>query len=138
MASVARPSKLTPELQERILQAIRGGNFREVAAQWAGIAPETLSRWLARPESRFVTFRQAVLEAEQQAEIRAVALILKAAETDPRNAQWWLERKFPERWGRRERVDVELYIRTRAMALGLDQDEALREVRAGLRALPSA
>jgi hypothetical protein len=133
-----RPSKLTPEVRERILQAVRGGNFRDVAAQWAGIAPETLSRWLVRPESTYVAFRQALIEAEQQAEIRAVALILKAAETDPRNAQWWLERKFPERWGRRERVDVELYIRTRAMALGLDQEVALREVKAGLRALPTA
>lgn len=106
---VGRPTKLTNEVQEKILQAIRGGNYREVAARWAGIDPVTLTRWMRRGEQGrrgpYVQFCQAVLEAEQQAELRAVALIMKGAASDPNHAKWWLERKFHERWGRRERTE---------------------------------
>ena len=36
-----------------------------------------------------------------------MALIAKAAgEGNWQAAAWWLERRFPERWGRRERVDA--------------------------------
>ena len=45
---VARPTKLTPAVAERILSAIRAGNFMEVAARYAGISPSTLYRWLER------------------------------------------------------------------------------------------
>jgi hypothetical protein len=106
---------------------MRGGNFRETAARYAGVPPETLSRWLARDGQ----FRQAVLEAEQAAEILAVAYIRKAGETDPKHFEWWLERKFPERWGRRERIDMDVSVRQRAEQIahgeGLDVDELLAE-----------
>ncbi len=101
-----RPTKCTPEAQTKIVQAIAGGNYREVAAQWAGVAPETLGRWLSRKREPYLSFRRAVLEAEQAAEIRAVALIMKAAAEDPKHAEWWLERKFHERWGRRDRTEL--------------------------------
>lgn len=97
--------KLTPELQTKIVAAIRQGNYREVAAQWAGIAPETFCRWMKRPERIYADFRQAVLEAEKAAEIQAVARIMRAAAEDPKYAQWWLERKFPQRWARRSEPD---------------------------------
>lgn len=102
-----RPTKLTPETQERILKAIREGNYREVAAQWAGVAPETLYRWLSRDREPYRQFRHALLEAEQAAEIRMVARIMKMAEKDPNHAKWWLERKFPDRWGRRPTPSLE-------------------------------
>ena len=101
-----RPTKCTPEAQTKIVQAIAGGNYREVAAQWAGVAPDTLGRWLSRNREPYLTFRRAVLEAEQAAEIRAVALVMKAAAEDPKHAEWWLERKFHERWGRKDRHEV--------------------------------
>jgi len=31
---------------------------------------------------------------------------MKAAEEDPKHAEWWLERKHPERWGRKERHEL--------------------------------
>lgn len=128
---MARPTKLTPQVQERILEAVRAGNFREVAAHYAGVGAQTLSRWMGRQREPYASFRQALLDAEAHAEIRAVALILKAAAEDPKHAEWWLERKFPERWGRRERldvrVDVEHRIRLMARDLGLDEDEAVAE-----------
>ena len=103
---MARPTKLTPEVQSKVVQAISGGNYREVAAQWAGVGAETLTRWMSRPREPYLAFRQAVLEAERVAEIRAVALIMKGAAEDPKHAEWWLERKFHERWGRKDRHEV--------------------------------
>jgi hypothetical protein len=99
-----RPPTLTPEVQKRICAAIRAGNFRDVAAGAAGIPVRTLRDWLRKGRDGtpgpYADFLHAVLEAERAAEIAAVALVLKAAKKDPRHAQWWLERKFPQRWGR--------------------------------------
>jgi hypothetical protein len=110
-AKRGRPTLLTDEVEERILRAIRAGNFRGTAAQWAGIGDRTLRDWLKRgeedEESREGLFRQRLLEAEQSAEIRMVGLISKAAERDPRHAQWWLERKHPDRWGRKDRISLD-------------------------------
>lgn len=97
---VGRPTKFTPETRQKVLTAIKAGNFREVAAGYAGISPATLRSWLARdPE-----FLAAVTQAEQEAEIRMVAIVAAAAAKDAKHAEWWLERKVHHRWGRKDRV----------------------------------
>lgn len=105
-----RPTLLTQETTDRLLSALRAGNFRNVAAEWAGISDRVFREWMAKGEASrrgpFVDFRRRVLEAERAAEIRAVGLVMKAAEEDPKHAEWWLERKFPERWGRRDKMEV--------------------------------
>lgn len=97
-----RPSKLTPDIRTKICETIAGGNFREVAAEAAGVPLRTFYSWMrkgkAAPSGAYAEFVQAVLEAERGAEIRCVRLVLEAAAADPRHAQWWLERKYPERW----------------------------------------
>jgi hypothetical protein len=106
---MARPTKLTPEVQDKIIQALRGGNFRYIAARWAGIDISQFKRWMSRGkqgEAMYRRFRAAVLEAEKSAELRAVALVMKAAQEDAKHAEWWLERKFPQRWGRKERHEL--------------------------------
>lgn len=106
-----RPSKLTPELIEEAKKYLSGGNYREVVARRVGVAPDTFSHWMTRGEREplglYGEFRRAVLETEQDAEMLAVARILAAAANDPKHAQWWLERKFPVRWGRRDRLDLD-------------------------------
>ena len=117
-----RPTKLTPEVADKICQAIAGGNYREVAAAWAGIGERTLREWMQRgesPRSRYHDFRRRVLEAEQAAEIRAVGLIMAKAATDPVHAQWWLQRKHPERWGRQDRSDVKVTLTDQPVAAAL-------------------
>ncbi|HXF72327.1 MAG TPA: hypothetical protein VNO79_06935 [Actinomycetota bacterium] len=47
---MARPTKLSPEVQARICQAIRAGNYRETAARYAGIGISTFYAWLQRGE----------------------------------------------------------------------------------------
>lgn len=113
-ASAGRPRVLeTDEGREKVaklLQALRGGNFREVACEWAGIPERTFRAWMQEGEAgapqSSVDFCRQVMEAEKAAEIRNVAFVMKAAEEDPKHAEWWLERKHPERWGRKERHEL--------------------------------
>jgi hypothetical protein len=101
---------LTPELQEKLTASIRAGNFRYVACLWVGLGERTFDTWMKRGKERPRTvhgvFRRAVLEAEKAAEMRCVALIMKAASGDAKHAEWWLERKYPQRWGRTQRHEI--------------------------------
>jgi len=109
-----RPTKLTPELQRKITDAIRAGNYMETAAAYAGIHKDTLYAWLKRgardksPKSPYRQFSDAVEKALAEAEVRDVALIAKAAEKEWQAAAWRLERKFPDRWGRKDRVQADI------------------------------
>jgi transposase len=107
---VARPTKLTPAVQERVLQAIRAGNYAEVACRAAGIAPSTYYRWLERgerePDGSYARFAEAVRLAEAEAEVHAVALVRRAMSDDWRAALAYLERRHPGRW--RKHTSTEL------------------------------
>ena len=104
-----RPSKLTPALQAQIVEALRAGNFAEVAARHVGIASSTFYDWMKRGangERRFSEFADAISEAEAFAQARAVTIIANAMAVDWRAAAFFLERKFQEQWGRHDRTDV--------------------------------
>lgn len=84
----------------------------ETAAAYAGISKDTFFRWLrkgARAKSGiYKDFHDAVEKALADAEVRDVMLIANAAATDWKAAAWRLERKFPDRWGRKERLSADL------------------------------
>lgn len=102
---VGRPERVpTAEEQAAICQCLLEGNYREVAIQMAPVPLTTFCKWMRKgkkstdPKCPFRIFRQAVLDAERMAEMEMVELVRKAAKGDARHAQWYLERKFPERW----------------------------------------
>jgi transposase len=99
-----RPTKLTPETQARIIQALEAGNYFETACGYAGIGKTTAYRWLEQGEQQssgiYRDFRDAVEKASSNAEARNVALIQQAAKDTWQAAAWWLERRAPDRWGR--------------------------------------
>lgn len=104
-----RPTKLTPELQRTIVTAITGGNYIETAAAMAGVNKDTLYHWFrlgAKSPGIYRVFSDAVEKALAQAETRDVLLIGRAAETQWQAAAWRLERKFPQRWGRRDHLKL--------------------------------
>ena len=43
-----RPTKLTPDLQAKIVEALKAGNYAEVAARHVGIASSTFYDWMKR------------------------------------------------------------------------------------------
>ena len=95
MARTGPPSKLTPDLQERICQLIRAGNTTDIAASAVGIHVDTYYRWVANRRG----FRQAIEQARAEAEAILVGRVQKAAQAGSwRAACWLLERQWPERW----------------------------------------
>ena len=99
-----RKSKLTPEVQERICEAIRLQMPYKMAAQRGGIDHSTLNRWLDKgekdPGSIYGTFRAAVKEAESDGVTELLAIIRIAAKTHWQAAAWLLERRYHSEFGR--------------------------------------
>ena len=103
---MARQSKLTPETQEKIVNAIADGNYLETAAALGGVTYTTLWNWMKKGESAssgiYLEFFEAVKRAEAEAESLRVSRIDKAGmEGNWQADAWYLERRYPDRWGRR-------------------------------------
>lgn len=103
---MARPTKLTPDVQARICQAVQLGATYELAAQYGGVAYETLRSWLRageqRPNSPHAAFSAALKEAEGKGVLGWLAKIEKAAsDGEWTAAAWKLERRYPQTYGRR-------------------------------------
>lgn len=95
----------TDETREKILNALRAGNYRVAACKFAGISNDTFGRWMRAGnagEQPFAEFADQVKQAEAQAEASLVATIRKAAGDHWQAAAWLLERKYVTRWGRRD------------------------------------
>jgi transposase-like protein len=115
-------TKLNPERQARIVEALAQGNYIETAARYSGITPQGFYKWMNRglaererlqdgaepnpDETPYVEFVDAVEKARSQAEMRNVGLIQKAAVDGTwQAAAWYLERSYPKRWGRSDRLE---------------------------------
>ena len=100
---MARPTKLTPELQEKICGLIATGNWAVTACKASGVSTSTYYEWRARGEREeegpYADFLAAVEEADATAEIAAVAVLETGMASDPKLALTLLARRFPERWG---------------------------------------
>jgi transposase len=99
-----RKTKLTPQVQEKMVQALSVGATREHAYQYAGISHEAFYNWLEKGEAGkplYVEFYEAVKNAEAQAAVGWLALIDSAARAGQwQAAAWKLERRYPKVWGR--------------------------------------
>ena len=126
-----RQTKLTPEIQEKIVAAIRAGNYAAVAAGYAGISERTFYSWLQRGREQtkgiYLQFLQAIKSAENESEVRAVAHIQKHMAENWQAAMTYLERKHPDRWGRRDRLKVEIDPREALTELLSLSDDDLEE-----------
>lgn len=110
-----RPSKLTPELKDALAELLGLGNFREQAVQAVGVPKSTFYGWLERGEADteagkatiYSDLLDAVSRAEAAAEITAVQYLRRWMLTDLRAVTYYLERRHPSRWRRRESVELE-------------------------------
>lgn len=107
-----RPTKLTPDLTDKLVRAIKAGNRLDVAARYAGISETTYHRWMQEGETAKSgakrEFWETVMEARAIAEVSAVSVILSAARSGSwRAAAWWLERRYPQEYGRVYRGTIE-------------------------------
>lgn len=109
---MGRPSKLTPEVVKRLTEAIRDGNYYEAACGYAGITYTTFRNWMIKGENaksgKYREFFEAIMQAECEAEVRMVAQWQQHMPEDYRAIRDFLERRFPERWGRKDKVQQEI------------------------------
>ncbi len=102
-----RPSSMTAEARTRFLEALRAGNTIQDSAEFAGRDYSTIRRWFLRgckPNARtdYREFAEDVKQASTHARVVRVTRIAAAGARGVWQADaWWLERMFPETWGRR-------------------------------------
>lgn len=111
-----RPSQLTPQVQQIIVDHLRVGAYQQTAAAAVGVPSETISEWKrwgrrdiadGKPDTIYARLWQAVCQAEAEAEFRALLNIRKAGQEDWKAEAWFMERRYPERWGMRASFTVE-------------------------------
>lgn len=98
---------LTEERREKLLAALRAGNYRNAACAHAGLDYGTFANWMTiakRPDApaELSGLRESVLKAEGESVAHLVATIKKASLEQWQAAAWLLERKHAPQWGRRD------------------------------------
>lgn len=111
-----RPSKATSDRLDRLVALLRAGNYRKTAAAAVGISPRTLNGWIRDGRANyeaaqvdpskldeFGLFFELVSQAEADAEAGCVAGVIELAyrKGDGALLLRFLERRYPDRWGRR-------------------------------------
>lgn len=103
---MARKTKLTDTVMKKIIEAIEKGNTYENAALLSGIAERTFYYWMEKGEKeqdgKYYQFLQEVKKANATAEQRNVIIIQDAAMDQWQAAAWFLERRNPAKWGRKD------------------------------------
>jgi hypothetical protein len=125
MARRGRKDKITPEVTERLTSVLAQGNYVETACAYAGISKAAFYYWLAeaqKPNARkkYLEFLDAIEKARAVAEMRNLQVVQQAGQGKPGNSEtgekgiepdwrasaWFLERAYPKKWGRHERVEL--------------------------------
>lgn len=116
-----RPTILTKEMAEVIIDLLKRGNYLSTASSYVGISPATITSWakkgnalaqeqderdLDETEQMFVWFAVEVEKARAWAEIKSVEIIRQAGNETWQAAAWFLERTNPREWGRVSRTEI--------------------------------
>ena len=100
-SAVGRPTKRTPEVEARLMDALRKGNTRRASCASAGISDETLANWAKDS----LDFLDALTRAENLAEIGYLDVIQESSlNGDWKAAAWWLERRRKAEYSSRTEV----------------------------------
>lgn len=126
---------LDATIEKTIVDVIRLGGTRSHAAAAAGVSPTALFTWLRRGragEEPYAQFAQHMKKADGEARTVATKAIRTALEGGTwQAAAWWLERRYPKEWARRDptpaKVDPKDRPPTREEAIAELKDLLTRE-----------
>ena len=122
--SRGRPSKLTPEIVAKVQEILPVALYIETVAAYLGIDRQTFYNWRARGEREhkrlqrnkakprakeelYLQFHDAIEKGLADGEFLN-ALLIRQAANDGKSwyaAAWLLERRFPDRWGQKQRLE---------------------------------
>lgn len=106
---------MTKETQAKIVEAVRAGAYIETASAFAGIDKASLYAWMKRGNAQtkgiYREFLNAIEKAFADSELRDIMNIGNAAKENWQASAWRLERKFPDRWGRKDRISVDANVK---------------------------
>lgn len=120
-----QPTKLDAERTKKLTDALKVGMYMETAAAVSGITAATVYNWKAKgkraqeladlenremtpTERKYFEFFEAVEIAEAAAEAAAIATVKQNIQAgDTKSAQWFLQHRYPTRWGRADRMTIE-------------------------------
>ena len=131
--------KLNKKVCETICEGLRKGNYVSTCCRAVGINKSTYYNWKKKGEKGiepYATFLKKVDEAEAEGEMAMMEIIHdNAVSGNWLSSAWVLERKYPNRFGKRERMelqtdnDFKLEITTAKSPyeMGLDEKKLLEE-----------
>lgn len=140
---VGRKTKLTKDLMQEAERLLKLGVYTNVVCDYLGIHRSTWYRWIEDGEEAKIglkrEFCDMVVRAESHAEIRNLKIIQLEAENGNWNAaRWFLEHKFPKRWGNRQELNLTGEVTQKVRnevdlsKLSIEEIETLRELHAKL------
>src|SRR5437763_19752 len=101
---LTRPRVLTPDVQARIVGALAEGNYLSTACRAAGISTDTWYYWQRLCEAgvehaqAYADFYGACAHASALVEASALAIV-QSGRPGWKGSAWFLERRYPRRWG---------------------------------------
>ena len=94
--------RLNEDVKNKLVNAIKAGNYIEASCRHAGISKTTYYRWKEEAKDctrgKLFDFMKEIEQAEASVEIRVVAQWQTHMEKDWRAGVEYLSRKFPDRW----------------------------------------
>jgi hypothetical protein len=118
---MARPTKLTPEIQQKIGDGISRGLTYALAASAAGITYQTYNEWMKKGQTektgKYFLFAQYIQKCNAEGARKLLERLNEAAKAgDTRICMFILERRFSEDFGRR------VYRKTNSISENLNQN----------------
>jgi hypothetical protein len=102
--------KLNPELIDKACELLLDGNYVITICKCLDISHDAWYRWLklgaAQKEGIYHDFYEAVTRAENDAEAKMVAMWRQHMPNDYRAIRDFMERRYPDRWGRHNKMDL--------------------------------
>ena len=102
-------TKLTPELQKKLIKYIQGGSYIVVACRAVGIAEKTFYEWIKKGEKGIEPYSKlskSIRQAQAIGELKIFSEIRSQVKNDWRAGMEILARKYPQRWGKKDKLEV--------------------------------
>ena len=131
---MARPTKLTPEIQQKIGDGVSLGLTYALAANSAGISYQTLNQWIQQGKNstsgKYYEFAQYIQKCNADGALKLLERLNEAVKAgDTRICLWILERRFSEDFGRRHyrKMDIVSENKNENVKIIVDDSDAIRK-----------